>query len=107
MRTVREGAGGGVRDRTKRGTPQVWRGVLATAGAWFLVAAFAVAQGLGSRIEPRWRRVVARPEGGMATAEYAIVTLAAVAFGGLLLVILRGAEVREMLLGIIREALSR
>ena len=43
----------------------------------------------------------------MATAEYAIATLAAVAFAGLLLVIMRSGEVREMLMGIIREALSR
>ncbi|TDE89253.1 DUF4244 domain-containing protein [Occultella glacieicola] len=45
-------------------------------------------------------------EAGMATAEYAIATLAAVAFAGLLLVILRSDEVRGLLLGIIRQALS-
>ena len=55
----------------------------------------------------RWQVVKARPEAGMATAEYAIATLAAVAFAGLLLVIMRSGEVREMLMGIIREALSR
>jgi len=42
----------------------------------------------------------------MATAEYAIVTLAAVAFAGLLVVVLRSPEVRELLMGIIRGALS-
>ncbi len=43
---------------------------------------------------------------GMATAEYAITTLAACGFAGLLLVILRGGEVRGMLLGLVRRALS-
>ena len=45
-------------------------------------------------------------DAGMATAEYAIVTLAAVGFAGLLLAILRSDEVRGALLGIIRRALS-
>ncbi|MFI5085668.1 MAG: DUF4244 domain-containing protein [Actinomycetales bacterium] len=44
-------------------------------------------------------------EAGMATAEYAIATLAAVGFAGLLVVILRSDEVRGFLLGIIRAAL--
>ncbi|MEW1823160.1 DUF4244 domain-containing protein [Arthrobacter sp. NPDC080031] len=43
---------------------------------------------------------------GMATAEYAIATLAAVGFAGLLVVILRSEEVRGFLLGLIRSALS-
>jgi len=43
---------------------------------------------------------------GAATAEYAISTLAACGFAGLLLVILRSGEVRGLLLGIIRRALS-
>jgi hypothetical protein len=42
----------------------------------------------------------------MATAEYAIATLAAVGFAGLLLVILKSDEVRGLLLGIIKSALS-
>jgi len=43
---------------------------------------------------------------GMATAEYAIATLAACGFAGLLLVLLRSSEVRGLLSGIIRRALS-
>jgi hypothetical protein len=43
---------------------------------------------------------------GAATAEYAVATLAACGFAGLLLVILRSDEVRGLLLGIIRRALS-
>ena len=45
-------------------------------------------------------------DAGMATAEYAIATVAAAGFAGLLVVILRSGEVRELLLGIIRTALS-
>jgi hypothetical protein len=45
-------------------------------------------------------------DAGMATAEYAIATLAAVGFAGLLLVILKSDEVRGLLLGIIKSALS-
>ena len=43
---------------------------------------------------------------GMATVEYAIATVAAAGFAGLLLVILRSDEVRGMLLEIIRSALA-
>jgi hypothetical protein len=43
---------------------------------------------------------------GMATAEYAIATLAAVGLAGLLVVILRSEEVRGFLLNLIRTALS-
>lgn len=45
-------------------------------------------------------------ESGLATAEYAIVLVAAAGFAGLLVVILRSDPVREMLLGIVRDALS-
>jgi len=42
----------------------------------------------------------------MATAEYAIVMIAAVGFAGLLIVILSSAEVRETLTALVRDALS-
>jgi hypothetical protein len=42
----------------------------------------------------------------MATAEYAIATLAACGFAGLLLVLMRSDEVRGLLMGIIQRALS-
>lgn len=42
---------------------------------------------------------------GAITAEYAITTMAAVAFAGLLVLIMRSPEVRNMLLGLIRAAL--
>ncbi|MBF4617377.1 DUF4244 domain-containing protein [Clavibacter sp. VKM Ac-2873] len=45
-------------------------------------------------------------DGGAATAEYAIATMAAVAFAGLLVVILQSDEVRGMLLDLVRRALT-
>jgi Protein of unknown function (DUF4244) len=45
-------------------------------------------------------------EAGMATAEYAIATLAAVGFAGILVFILRSDEVRGFLLNLIRTALA-
>jgi hypothetical protein len=42
----------------------------------------------------------------MATAEYAVATLAAVGFAGLLLTVLRSGEVQEMLLDLVRRALA-
>ena len=51
-------------------------------------------------------RQLARDDTGAATAEYAIATLAAVGFAGLLVVILRSEEVRGMLTDVVRHALS-
>ena len=45
-------------------------------------------------------------EEGMATVEYALVTVAAAGFAGLLVVILKSDEVRGMLVGILRGALG-
>lgn len=57
------------------------------------------------RIPRRWAKAMAGSEGA-ATAEYAIVTLAAVAFAGLLVAILRSDEVRGLLLDLVQRALS-
>jgi Protein of unknown function (DUF4244) len=46
------------------------------------------------------------PDAGMATAEYAIATLAAVGFAGVLVFIMRSDEVRGFLLNLIRTALA-
>lgn len=65
------------------------------------------ARGLSApALSPRGRPRVLSAEAGMATAEYAIATLAAVGFAGLLVVILRSDEVRGFLLNVIRSALS-
>ena len=50
------------------------------------------------------RRV--RNDAGAATAEYVIATMAAVGFAGLLIVILRGDEVRGILTDLVRNALT-
>lgn len=47
-----------------------------------------------------------RRDDGAATAEYAIVIMAAVGFAGLLVVILRSDEVRAVLTELVRSALS-
>ncbi|HEY8753777.1 MAG TPA: DUF4244 domain-containing protein [Arthrobacter sp.] len=52
------------------------------------------------------RARITASEAGMATAEYAIATLAAVGFAGLLVFILRSDEVRGFLLNLIRTALA-
>ena len=69
-------------------------------------------------VRSRWLRWVRWPGGGggalrrmsgdlgMATAEYAIATLAACGFAGLLLTLLKSGEVRTLLFGIVKRALS-
>jgi len=68
------------------------------------------AAGRWRRLRAWWRRLRAHlrrsADAGMATAEYAIVTVAAVGFAGLLVLILRSDEVRQLLFGIVRGALS-
>ncbi|MCB5292017.1 DUF4244 domain-containing protein [Arthrobacter sp. SO3] len=57
-------------------------------------------------IRARSRRTLFGSERGMATAEYAIATLAAVGFAGILVFIMRSDEVRGFLLNLIRTALA-
>jgi Flp pilus assembly pilin Flp len=47
-----------------------------------------------------------KSEEGAATAEYAIATMAAVGFAGLLVVIMRSDEVKSILFDLVRSALS-
>ncbi|MDQ1583731.1 MAG: hypothetical protein QOF36_1785 [Microbacteriaceae bacterium] len=60
------------------------------------------------RLRHTVRRLVEglRREDGAATAEYAVATMAAVGFAGLLVVILRGDEVRGILTDLVRRALT-
>lgn len=64
----------------------------------------------GARIRPalarRIRTLREAGEAGMATAEYAIVMVAAAALAGVLLVILRSPTVRGLLEGLITGALG-
>lgn len=60
-------------------------------------------------LPPLTRRRVAAlldDEDGAATAEYAVATMAAVAFAGLLVVIMRSDEVRGILTDLVRRALT-
>lgn len=62
---------------------------------------------VGEVVRERLRSVGrAAPDGGMSTAEYAVGTIAAAAFAGLLFKIVTSAQVRTMLTGIIRKALE-
>ncbi|GAB3534599.1 hypothetical protein GCM10027403_10760 [Arthrobacter tecti] len=54
----------------------------------------------------RRRFAVERSEDGLATAEYAIATLAAVGFAALLVAVLSSGEIRGMLMSLITSALS-
>jgi hypothetical protein len=51
-------------------------------------------------------RTALADESGAATAEYLVATMAAVGFAGLLVVILRGDEVRQILTDLVRRALT-
>jgi hypothetical protein len=57
-------------------------------------------------VRPPRRRLDLASDTGSATAEYAIATMAAVGFAGLLVVIMRSDEVRGILMGLVRNALS-
>ena len=57
--------------------------------------------GLAARID-----AMARDDRGMATTEYALVTVAAAGFAGVLVVLLKSAEVRDLLMGIVTSALG-
>ena len=52
------------------------------------------------------RPAIMRSEAGLATAEYAIATLAAVGFAALLVAVLSSGEIRGMLMSLITGALS-
>ncbi|MFI8593403.1 DUF4244 domain-containing protein [Microbacterium sp. NPDC078428] len=58
------------------------------------------------RAQRRLRRRLLDDDSGAATAEYAIATMAAVAFAGLLVVIMRSDEVRGILTDLVRRALT-
>ncbi|RSX50327.1 DUF4244 domain-containing protein [Bifidobacterium callimiconis] len=54
----------------------------------------------------RLRTVTEQPESGLATAEYAMVMIAATGFAGLLVVILKSGTVEGLLNGLVERALS-
>lgn len=58
------------------------------------------------RLTRRRIRRLMRSDRGAETAEYAVATMAAVGFAGLLVIILRGDEVRGILTELVRNALT-
>lgn len=59
-----------------------------------------------SRSLPCGVRKLVREDRGAVTAEYAIVIMAAVAFAGLLVAIMRSGEIRQMLVDLVQNALG-
>ena len=66
------------------------------------------ARRVGTTLARRITRPLAalKREDGAATAEYAIATMAAVGFAGLLVIIMRSDEVRGILTELVRNALT-
>ncbi|WP_432484395.1 DUF4244 domain-containing protein [Kineococcus esterisolvens] len=91
---VRGGLRGGLRGRGGAGRPRRDR------GPEVVEAPVAAARG---RVAVAGHRT---GDEGMATAEYAMATLAACGFAGLLIAVLRSDEVRGLLLGVVRQALA-
>lgn len=56
--------------------------------------------------DARLRTLTAEPEKGLATAEYAVVMIAATGFAGLLVAILKSGAVKTLLTNLVRQALS-
>ncbi len=65
---------------------------------------------LGRRVQRRWLEVMTAVsrgrEAGMTTAEYAVGTLAAVAFAAVLMAVVKSGAVKSALTAIIQSALS-
>lgn len=57
-------------------------------------------------LSSRWRDLAKAPEAGMSTAEYAVGTIAAVAFAAMLIAVVKSDTVRSALEGIIAAALA-
>ena len=53
-----------------------------------------------------WQERFVKEEDGMATAEYAIGTVAAAAFAGLLLLVIRGGDIQGLITSLIQSALK-
>lgn len=61
---------------------------------------------LKQRLDATKNRAIAGVEHGMATAEYAIGTLAAAAFAGVLMVVVKSGGIKSALMAVIERALS-
>lgn len=57
-------------------------------------------------LESRWRSLMAQPEEGAATAEYAVVLVAATGFAAVLMAVLKSDAVKTLLTNIVKKALN-
>jgi hypothetical protein len=64
------------------------------------------ARGAGGRLRRRWRRLRARAEAGMSTAEYAVGTVAACAFAAVLYRVVSGESIVTGLTDLVESALA-
>ena len=101
---VREGTRG--RGRARKAVVPGARKVAAPGGREVVAPGGREVMVPGGRVLARLTGGARDREAGLATAEYAIATVAAAGFAGLLIVVLKSGEVRELLLGIVRSALS-
>ncbi|WP_372493390.1 DUF4244 domain-containing protein [Agromyces terreus] len=91
---------------TCRTAPEPVDGTAPTGGPEPVASAGRALRGRGRSHRMRGLRAMLAVERGAATAEYAVATMAAVGFAGLLVVILRGEEVRGILTDLVRNALT-
>lgn len=61
---------------------------------------------MSQKLAARWRRLRALRDAGMTTAEYAVGTLAAVAFAVVLIAVVRSGAIKSALTNIITSALN-
>ena len=67
--------------------------------------ASAARSGIG-RLDARWRTLATEPEEGAATAEYAVVLVAATGFAAILVALLKSDTIKTLLTNIVKKALS-
>ena len=75
------------------------RGIGGTVGDWA-----ARAQRAAIMLDARWRTL--EPEEGAATAEYAVVLVAATGFAAILVALLKSDTIKTLLTNIVKKALS-
>lgn len=64
------------------------------------------AETFSQEVMVRWHVASTMPEAGMATAEYAVVLVAATGFAGLLVALLKSDAIKTLLSGIVKKALN-
>lgn len=64
------------------------------------------AQRAAVMLDARWRTLAAEPEEGAATAEYAVVLVAATGFAAILVALLKSDTIKTLLTNIVKKALS-